>query len=344
MSAPSLYTFPDNASITQIERQRTINLDQSQFLGSRYMPLTEENADTVLWEIRDDVQGLTFVRGADEPYPLTQDSGAKRFLVTPGRYGEMRVLPEDKVERYRRLGTWGEPINLSEELGRVMSEIAYKEVMTIEYVRWQLMALGSVSIANKDGIPIKIASYNVNSFVPAIAWTNTSTATPLNDLRLLRDSATGNGHDFGFKSEAVATSQTWSKVFGNTNPGDIYGKRGAALSNVLGIKSFNASIAPDEDVAQLVNYNGTYKDNTGSAQKFIPDGYVVVVGYHLAGLGNIAGNYVMTRNGSNPNGDPGVYAEIGLKAEPPRTPWVARGHNGAPKINYTKQIVVMKVY
>ena len=342
MSAPATYTYPSNTVLTKLERERSIALDKTEFLGGRFMPITDEDADSVQWEIRDDVKGLTLRRSPDAPFPLIQDSGFKRYLVQPGYYGERVNLDEQRVMRMRKVGTFADPLDVTEEVSRVMAELAYREMMTIEYIRWQLMVLGTVSMADKNGVLQTIATYTPNNVVSGTPWTTTASATPLNDLRVMRDSFVGYGHDFGYRAVACATSKTWNKMLANTNSGDLFGKRGPGQSNILGIKAFNDWIALDENVPTLVAYDGTYKDSNQVPQRFIPDGYVAVVGYN-ASQGHKMGAYCMTRNASL-MGAPGVYAEVGIGIEPPKLPWVARGHNGAPQIDYLKQIVVMKVY
>lgn len=335
------FTFPSAAKIMEIERAKTIVIDQ-QTVGSQILPVVEENADTILWEIRDNVTGLMLGRNAEEPYPVQKDSGITRFSMNPGRFGEQRRISEQYIERARTVGTFDQPIDVTTEAARMMDEIAFREFSLIEYLRWQLLATGTVSVSKADGTTEVVARYPVVPVNASTAWTTYATATPIADFRTLRDDHVGFGFDFGSKARAYASSKTWNSLLANTNGNDFGGRKGFGLTPINGINMFNQILSEAEDIPTLVAVNDGYLSSSSAFSRYIPDGYIVVVGYHPM-YGLRVGDYVMTRNGSN-MGVPGTYAAITETAEPPVLPIVTRGHNGGPRVNYTKQVVVLQAY
>jgi len=341
MALNAVYTYPENAQVREIERQRSRVIDANQ-IGSELLPMDTQDTDNVLWEVRDDVRGLTFSRSANAPFPLRTDTGANRFAIIPGMFGEMIRLDEKRITSSRRIGTFGEAIDVSAECSRLMEDLAIREAATIQYIRWSLLTSGVVNVPDQSGRAVEVGRMTLATFTPSTAWTTSATATPLADLRSLRDNNVGF-FDFGGNARLYGNSKTSSTLWANTNQNDIAGKRTLGLGQVLGLEAYNAVIAPQESLPVLIAYDGTYLDATGTPVKFIPDGKLVLVGNHWS-YGNRIGEYVVTRNANNPNGEPGVYAEIGLSTEPPRLPWVARGHNGGPRVNYTKQVILVNAF
>lgn len=341
MAAPAIFTFPDNASLQQLETERSRVIDQNS-AGAMVMPLATEDADTILWEIRDDVRGLMFRRFPDEPFPIRKDTGLKRFVMEPGRFGEQRKMDERQIERMRSIGTFGTPIDVGAELSRMMEDIAIQEHQLIEYIRWTLLVTGSISVADQTGKTQEIGRYTPLAYSAATAWSTVATATPLADFRGLRDANAGHGSDFGFRSLAFGSSLTFNKLWANTNQSDIAGKRMTGLGQILGAADYNKTIVQGENLPTLVPVDDGYLDDNGVFQRYIPEGKVVVVGYHWA-RGTQVGEYVMTRNGAQ-NGKAGVYAEVDYAPDPPKLPRVTRGHNGGPRVNYANQTVVLTAY
>lgn len=337
MAAPAVYSFPDNATLTELERERR-PVVAGNYLGEQFMPWIEENADTVLWEIRDNVVGLQLAREANQPFPVIPDEGINRFLMTPGRFGEMKRLDEIKIERMRQIATFGTAIDVSEEISRMQEALTDREQSLIEACRWALMGNGIVNVLNKNGDLVEVARYEVTTFTPSVSWGTSATATPLNDFRSIRDNYAGFGHNFGYGAVAIGNPVTLNKIWRNTNNNDIAGKRTQGLGSVLSITEWNQLMA-QEDLPTLISYGKGYLSSLTAFTRFIPDNKVIVIGQN-DNQGTKCGNYVSTRVGAA-LGATGIYAESGLAAEAPRLPWTARGHNGAPRIDYTRQIVVL---
>lgn len=337
------FTWTENAVIQELEREKSIVIDRNS-VGSQLMPWTEENADTILWEVRDNVKGLMLLRGAEEPYPNVKDSGVTRYVMQPARLGESHRISEQYIERARQVGDFATPINIDAEAARIMDEIAFRENSWVEYTRWTLLSTGSVLGTRADGSTETVATWqNPQTYTAPIPWTTVATAVPIGNFRTIRDTYAGYGYDFGYRARAFASSKTWANLLANTNTNDFAGRRGAGLTPINGISMFNTILSEAENIPMLVAVDDGYIDASGTFNRYIPDGKVVVVGYHNNGRGLQLGNYVSTRNGSQ-MGRPGTYAEIYLAKEAPMTPVVARGHNGGPRINYSRQTVVFTAH
>lgn len=342
MAAPAIFSYPTTQDVREMEQQRLPQVMAS-MPGERILPWTTENTDTVLWEIRDDITGLTYSRGANEPFPLVQDVPLRSYYISPGRYGERMEIEETKIERMRQPGTFGEPINVDAELARFQNTLAYREQQLIEYVRWRLLIFGSVSVLRKDGTPVEVGRYTVDQTTPPVPFTTLATASPLAFFDAIRNGYNGYGFQFDRNSVGFMNSNTAAVIKRNGNNADLYGvkRAGGATTHTMGEVN---TIFGEENLPQLVENDLTYMLSPGSAPtRYIPDGYIVLVGYR-PDRGIVAGNYVSTRNSNNPNGAPGLYVKTGERTEAPCLPWTERGHNGAPRIDYTRQVKVLKVY
>ncbi len=343
MALSNLYTFPEQATLIEAATQRSREIDANS-VGSQLFPIAVEDTDQCYWEILDDVQGLTPVVGPDQPFPVTRELGANRFTVPFVRFGEQRNVPADRLTRSRMLGSFDEPMGLDAIISQGLNDLAIKEMNTVEFLRWRLLATGAVSIANESGalIPVaEVTGYDANNITAAaIPWTTTATATPIANLRALRDARAGRGFDFGRGGVAYANSITWNSLLSNTNVNDFGGRRQFGLSPINSLAAFNEVLATGEDLPQLVAVDDGFIDNTGAFVRFIPNNTVIVIGRHWAN-GLALGNYVVGRHEAL-NSRPGIYAAAGVNASSaPPVPWYARGHRGNVRLTYQRQVAVL---
>lgn len=336
-----VFTFPEAATIMEIERERQLQLD-AQSAGSAIFPIVEERGDTILWEVRDNVLGLSYVREGNEPYPILEDVGSKRFALVPAKFGGSRTLSADKINRGRKIGTHGESMDVSAEMEIIMQEIAERDFNTIEYIRWRMACLGDVLLPKKDGTTIRVAKYDANTTNSNVAWTDRANATPLLDLQTLRNATAGYGFDFGGGAKAYSNSITLDHLVLNTNALDLGRQRLTFGETIRDISQVNRLILQGMNLPQFEAIDGGYLDSSGVFQRFIPDGYVVIVGNHWS-RGLRAGEFVMSSNEAL-MGEPGVYANIDQEKKAPRLPYAERGFNGGPRVNHGRQIQILKAY
>lgn len=340
MALQGVYTITQNVELSALEaeRQRTIDLTTA---GAQILPLADHDTDQVMWEIRDNVNGLLFVRDEDAPLPTRAQPGVKRYGVPPGIFGEQRTVPEQQLRSKRTIGDLGAPINVDDELSMLQQDLAIQMNWTFEYIRWRLLCLGSVTVAKQDGTLVEVARLdNWTTVAPAIPWTTYATAVPLQFIADRVAAYVGLGYDFGPGSKLFMNFVTLQYLFNNTNANDLFGKRQQFGATINGVADLNqVLLARGLPVIQIVE--DSYLDTSGVAQRMIPDGYVVHVGNHWAN-GMRAGEFVLTRNGIRPN-HVGIYANNGLLPVEPNLPYTVRAANGGPRLNYPNQVKVYKV-
>jgi|CXWL01.1.fsa_nt_gi hypothetical protein len=344
MAAPAIYLFPSNATLQEIETERSRIIDENS-VAAQILPYVSENTDNVMWEILDDVTGLMHIRDAGEPYPLVQDVGGNRFVMAPIRLGEKRVIDEVYIEAARQPGTMGTPLDVGGKMGRLMQDIAIREHATIEKARWDLLVAGVATGTKKDGTVVEIARMVPVTASSAVAWSTLGSATPIVDFLTIRETYRGRGYDFGYGAVAYARSLTIDKLLLNTNTSDIGKVKLNFGQSFIDMTQYNNQIRSGFNTPSLVAVDDGYVDSAGVFQPFIPDGKVVIVGNHWS-RGLNAGNWVSTRNASNAESAPGIFAAAGLSREedPPVLPYAVRGQNGGVRINYRNQIVVLTAY
>lgn len=341
MSAPAIYTYANSAEMTEAAREKMIRLDEST-PGGLLMPMADHDTETVLWNIRDNVEGLMLLRQQDAPFPESLPAGNKTFSMQPARLGEKRTLPERFIEAGRAVGTIADPVDVTKELAIQQDEILQRMQWAKEYMRWRVITDGVVSMADMSGNTQEVARWTRNLTVVGTLWTTPATATPLANFRALRDAKRGLGHAFDENAIALATNKTWSYLLTNTNANDFGGKRNYGLRPINGIGEFNEAISAQEGIPQLRAFDDGYIDPTTKLLvPFIPDGYIVVVGKNPT-YGWSVGEWASTRNGAN-NGAPGLFSRTGMTYDDPQRPFVSVGLNGGPTIRYANQVQVMQV-
>lgn len=338
-----------NAQLELLERERAINLSEQTPLG-QVMPWAFEDTDTVLWEVRDNVMGLSLARGIGEPYSEVDDSGVTRYTMLSGHYGETRKLDAARIVRARQPGTFGDAIVITEETSRMMLEMAQREASLVNYIRGRLLALGEINVLDKNGTARYV--YNWAGYADQLVtltstdvWTDLDDSYPLGSLRdAILAKMPGSGHRFLTpEARAIANPNTWSYVWKNENPGDVAGKRdpyGATITDFGGFQRYVVSQAMLP--TPVIDDSGHGAATTDTWAYNIPDGYVVIVGVHES-AGIRCGNYVATKHDAA-GGRPVIYAEQDWTYDPPKLPRVHRGHSGGPRLNYGRQVIILKAY
>jgi hypothetical protein len=336
-----IYSFPESASIMERERERQLVTD-GQTIGSEILPIVEERGDTVLWHIRNNVNGLTYVREGEESYPTVDDVGSEVFATMPAKFGGTKVMSAAKINRGAKIGTFGEPIDVGAELDIMFQELTDRDFNTIEYIRWRMLCLGDVLLPKKDGTLIRVARYNPNVTNSSVAWNDRTNAKPLEDLQSLRNAKDGFGFDFGGKATAYANPVTLDHMALNNNANDLGKQRLNFGQTIRDINQINELILPGMNLPKFKSVASGYLDTNNTFQRFIPDGYVVIVGYHWS-HGLNAGAFVMTSNEAL-LGEPGVFANADRQKVSPYLPYVDRAFNAGARIDYGRQVQILKVY
>lgn len=347
------FQYPENHELRQIEPdlQQAAMADNPIF---RYFPITSNPNDMLVWEVQDTVGGLQLVRGINGQPQRVQSGGSKRYVMIPGYYGEFKAL--DELELTRRAASIGASgaVSVTDLVVQNQEHLALREGQLVQKILWDLVLNGTFSVLDQIGQVMHMDTYAVRTVTPSTPWSTVATATPLQDFRDVKnDSLTLTSCRFDGSATAFMNSMTSTQMLKNTNANDIGGRRVISNSMItpMMLRDVNSFLL-EEGLPKIELFDGTYVDANADGsvippQMFIPEGYVVVFGNRPSGAK--LGEYRMTRNVNNPNGEPGsyVYVADSINSEMNRVPRrieVHRGHNGGPVIFYPNGVVVMKVY
>lgn len=331
------YLYPTSAELTEIaqELEADLTLDDPLF---DLMPLRSVNYHILEWEQRDNYRGMQQFRGLDGDPPLVRNVGARRFLVEPGAYGEAMRIKEREITTRRRYGTWGEVFDLEDLVMERTEQLVHRRIVRLRYVGWQSLVYGHYTILGENGVIAHTDAFMNQTYTASVSWSNTATATPLQDLRNIQLLSFGKGVNFGASAKLYLNRVTANYILANTNALDFGGKRTSGLASVSSFKQVNEILA-GEDLPSIVIYDEGYEDDTQTYQRFIPTGRAVLVGARKDRADIM--EYRFTVNANNPGVAPGPYMKIidTLDREVPRKVDVHDGHNGGPVIYYPSAVV-----
>jgi Phage major capsid protein E len=336
------YVYPTSADLQKIEAELGARMMEGR-VGFDLFPTESVDAHLLVWEQRDNYQGLQQVRGLNGEPPKVKRVGHKQYQVPPGVYGEFVEIDEQELTTRRQIGQWGEPIRLDDLVGEGHEYLLQRELDRIEWIIWTLLATGTFSVANVHGSITHTDSYTTQIFTAGVPWSTFATATPLANFRAVQLLSRGKGVNFGAQSSAYMNRSTFNNMISNTNQNDLAGRRVSGLLSVLNQEEVNKVLA-GEDLPLVVIYDQGYLDETGTFQLYIPNNKVIVVGQRPAG--QTVGAYRFTRNVNNPDMAPGPYTMVEDTLDvnrPPRKLMIHRGHNGGLALYFPSAIVLMNV-
>lgn len=341
--AATQYLFPTSAELREIEQDLLPVLTEEDPIFE-LMPLEDEDADVILWEQMDTYYGLQQVRGINGEPPSVVAVDINRYRMEPGYYGEFMEVDEAELTRRRIVGSFNQPIKIEDLVRQRQEQLLDRELKRIKYIGWTLLATGTFSVSLKDGAVAHTDTYPLQTFTSTVSWSTASTATPLADFRAVQLKARGHSVSFGADATAFMTQVTWNQMISNQNSADLYGRRTAGLATYENVEQVNKLFQGDNLPAIRI-YEGGYLDNSRVWHPFIPDGTVIVVGQRPNK--RPVGNYTLTRNVNNPDGEPGMFTTVvdslATGTPVPRRIQVFKGHNGGPKIYFPSAVVVMTV-
>jgi hypothetical protein len=338
---PTTYTYPTPAELREIEQTLVPRMQAGRPIFSLF-PEEDVNANTLIWEQRDNYVGLMQVRGLNGAPPRVKSVGFKRYLMPPGVYGE--YLPIDEAELTERAApaSFTDFIPLDDAVAERQMQLLGRQLDRQEAMGWALLVSGTFSVAGPTGAILHTDSYTTQTFTASPGWATFATATPMADLRAVSLKARGLSVSFGGNAVAYMNQVTFNNLASNVNAADIYGRRTQGLGTYNSADQLNQLFAGD-NLPGIQVYDQGYLNDAGTFVPFIPDNKVVVVGKRLTG--EPVGAFRYTRNASNPNMAPGVYTRVMDFNETavPRKIEVHRGFNGGYVIYFPSAIVVMSV-
>lgn len=339
------FTFPTSAELQQVAQDKLPNLIAAR-PAFEIMPMEHVDSHLLEWEQEDNFVGLQQIRGLNGQPGRVKKTGAKRYSLIPGVYGEYELIDEMELTARRQYGTFGQPVLIDDLVMRAQDKLLGRRLDRAEKIIWDILTTGTFSVAGPDGAILQTDTFALQTFSAGVAWATSATATPLANFRSVQLLQRGHSVSFGAQATAYMNRVTFNNMISNTNAADIAGRRTSGLNTVLNLNEVN-SVLLGEDLPQVKIFDGGYLDDAGSFQPFIANAKVVVVGKRTDG-GRV-GEYRMTRNANNPNLAPGPYTEVidrgaeGSGKAIPRTIEVHDGHNGGPVIYFPSAIVIMSV-
>lgn len=335
------YVFPDTQELTLIEQEKLPRLTAMRPIFDIF-PLDEVDDSIIAWEQMDSYHGLQQVRGLNGAPAKIAKQGAKRFIMEPGSYGEFEEIDERELTRRRQYGTIDQAIVIDDLVAQAQDRLLERRLDRIEWIGWTLLATGTFSVAGPAGSILHTDAYTTQSFAAPTTWATFASATPLMDFRNAKLLGRGKSVRFDASAKAYMNSTTANNMYSNTNSADLYGRRTQGLGTFNSPEQINQLLLGD-NLPQIVEYDETYLDETGTYQLFIPNNKVIVVGTRPSNVP--VGRYMMTRNANNPDLAPGAYMKVidrGVDSVP-RSIEVHDGHNGGPALEYPSAVIVMSV-
>lgn len=335
------YAFPTSAELMLIEQTYlpVLTADNPFF---RMFPFKSINAAVIEWEQLDNYIGLQQVRGMNGAPSRVSKTGAKRYSMKPGVYGEFETLDEEELTNRRALATFGEPAIITDLVRMSQDKLLSRRIARQKWLIVQLVVNGFFSVLDKEGVVTHSDGYTQRQFTATTPWSTTASATPLADLRAIKLYARGYSVRFDSSATAWMNQKTANYMLNNSNSADLGGKRTGGQGTINNLGDLNRLITAD-DLPQVGVWDKGYYDDNGTFQLDIPDNVVIIEGNRETGAP--VGQFGLTRNANNPDASPGPYMRVIDRGENavPRTIEVHDGHNGGPYVLFPSAIVKMNV-
>lgn len=334
----SVFTFPTAFELRTIEQQKLPTLTMTDPIF-RHMPIRNVDSFVVQWEQKDNYMGLQNLRGLDGNPARVNAIGSKKFVMTPGVYGEFALITEEELTLRRQFGSINAPIDLSELIMEKQDHLLQRRIDRIRKIGWDV-AQGTFSVSGPNGL-VHADAFPVTKYAAGTPWGTPGSSTPLADFRNVRLFEEGRSVSLGGNATGYMNLRTFNKLVTNTNANDLAGRRVTGLLSPLNKEEIN-KILLGEDLPQIVVHNDGYYDDNGVYTPFIPNDKVLVFGYRPSAT---AMEYQMVRNATNPGMSPGPYTKVIDHGERqvPRKIEVHDGHNGGPTLYFPGDMVIMSV-
>lgn len=333
------FIYPSAIELRQVAQELVPRLAANRE-AFKIFPIQSVDTNILEWEQKDNYTGLQQVRGLNAMPTRVKMVSGKRYLYTPGAYGEFSLIDERQITERRPWGTFAGSINITDLVREAQDKLLQRELDRQELTIWTLLATGTFSVSDFSAV-LHTDSYTTQTYSAGVTWATVATATPLADLRAVQLKSRGYSVNFGAQARAYMNRTTLNAMLSNTNAADLGGRRLAGLSSINSLEQANQLFMMD-DLPTVVPYDLGYIDDTGTFQLFIPNNKVIVIGARTDG--DPVGEYRLTRNANNPDSGPGSYDKV--VDDPNRVPRsieVHRGHNGGVVIYHPAAVVVMTV-
>lgn len=329
------YDIPTNQVIRAAAQDKIPMLARNR---KAFTILPERNVESfvITWEQKDNYQGLMNVRGLGGQPGRVQAVGQKKYIVLPGVYGDVRELDERVLTERRALGTFGQPVKISDQVAQEQDYLLGRGLDRKEQLIWSLLALGSFAIASADGTILHTDSFALQPFTAGTAWSDHANSTPVADLEAMQ--LLNRGHSVLFNERATFfVNRKWAThLIGNRNASDLGGMKLPNGQTVNSLGDANV-VLEARGLPKVEVFDGGYLDGSNTFVPFIGDNKGTLVGVRADG--QPIGYFANCMNANNPESKPGDYWEVYEEPRPPKRVEVHHGFNGGPVIEYPSAVV-----
>lgn len=340
------YVYTQSADLRVIMQQKLPVLTANDPIFTDIMPIGQSKTEIILWEQRDNYQGLLSPRQYNGGFGRVQREGINRFKVQPGKYGDQKIMDEEFITASRQIGKFGDAFDVQDQQARDQDHLLTLGFQRLKKVGWDLVTSGTYSVLDANGVQLVTDTFSTQTFTASVAWSNLSTATPLADARAIKLKHRGYSVRFNRRAKWYMNSTQVNYALMNTNSADLGGKRqisSTGQAQPLSLDVLN-QIFFDNDLPMIVEYDDGYLDSTGTNQLFIADGKGVVIGEREDG--SPVAEFLMTPNANNfhpdvvgfTEGMPNIYYDFEFKKNPIRG-ISTLAFNGAPAVYFGSAIV-----
>lgn len=305
------------------------------------MPMRETQYAQVTWEREDSTFGLMQGRGYNNAAPQVPGLGSKRYTKMPGVYGEKMPIDEYELTVRAAPATYGIPQNIDDLIAKRNMQIMTRAYNRMIFHVVTLITTGRYVAKDAKGSVIDEDAFTPQIYTPQVLWSTLGSSTPWADFQNIALLDLGFSVEFNNRALAVMNQKTFNYYRQNQNQTDIAGRKtkfGATYNNLGDLNQLHQ----DDGLPNIQIWNESYLDDNKAAQRYMPDGYMVVMGYRMDN--SAIGEFLMTRNINNPNSGSQFYYQVIDKQEgQPRELAVDAGYNGGLAIYMPECIVVAKV-
>src|SRR5688572_8477721 len=176
------FSFPTAAELRRVAQDKLPNLIAQRPIFD-IMPIETSDSHILLWEQEDNYVGLQQIRGLNGAPGRVKKTGAKRFVMQPGVYGEYTTIDEQELTERRQWGTFDAPVSIDDLVMKEQDRLLGRRLDRVEKIGWDLLTAGTFSVAGPDGLTYQTDTYALQTASAAVPWATSATATPLADFR-----------------------------------------------------------------------------------------------------------------------------------------------------------------
>ncbi len=335
-----MYYLFTSFSLTLLAIQLLLHFSHPIF---QFFPIETRDDYYINWVIREDVYGLqggSILEGESEYVKRLQ---YKEYQVTPGVFRDKTEIKETELTKLRDISDVSLPAKIEDITTDIQTQFQTRQDDRVLYDLWNLLVYGTVDITDKNGSVVSNLKYTRNYSGVSTPWSTAATSKPLFDLESIVNTAieTGTSSLFDKNAKMFANTKTINYLKRNANANDMFGRLQGGGNTVNNLGELNEFLA-DDNLPTFVQYDRGYKTSaTASLTKFIPDNYVVIIGYRPDQ--SKVGGYQMVKNAVSGTKAGSYYLMKDKTDEVPPHIALYQGHNGGAVVNYPSAVRILYV-